>query len=97
MALLFAGPISFCVTLVTAVGGEDNGGLELAPALFMGVFAVGLPLTTFVLGLLALREIETKPNVRGRPAALTGAVAGGLGLVWCAVVYTAVIIKHVAG
>jgi hypothetical protein len=96
MALGVAGPCSFCMPL-TAVNGEAEGGLPPGPAVILGIVAAALPLTALILGLLALREIETKPNVSGRPVALTGTIAGGIGVLWCVMVYAAVVIKHGGG
>jgi hypothetical protein len=93
MALVVAGPCSFCLPL-TAVSGEAEGGLAPGPAVMFGIFALALPLVALILGLLALRDIETKPNISGRPAALTGTIAAGIGVLWCVIVYATVAIKR---
>jgi Domain of unknown function (DUF4190) len=96
MALFVAGPVSFCLPL-GATNAQAEGAMVPAAVAIFGVFAFAMPLMALVLGLLALREIETKPDVSGRPLALTGTIAGGIGVLWCVVMYTAVAIKHGGG
>ncbi len=93
LGLVVAGPVSFCLPLISATG-QAQGNMGPAEALVVGLMGVALPLTAFLLGVLALREIETKPDVSGRPVALTGAVAGGVGVLWCLAVFLAVVFKH---
>jgi hypothetical protein len=92
LAILFAGPVSFCLPLIS-VTTQAEGQFHFAPALIFGAIAFALPFTALVLGLLALREIETKPHISGRPAALTGTIAAAVGVIWCLAVYAAVVIK----
>jgi hypothetical protein len=89
-------PFAFCLPLF-AVGASANGELQPAPTLFLGCIAIAFPLTAFTLGLLALRNIEGKPDQGGRALALTGTVTGGVGVLWCLVVYSAVLLKNGGG
>lgn len=93
LALLVAGPLSFCLPL-SVVGMQDGGDSVTVAAPVFGMIAVALPLTALILGVLALREIETKRDVSGRPVALTGTIAAGVGLLWSLVVFAAVAFKH---
>ncbi len=93
VALVVASPVACCLPF-SAVAAQANGAGNPAVTAVLGLIAVGLPLTALVLGLCALREIETTPNVSGRPVALTGAIAAGVGLLWCVAVYSAVVFKH---
>jgi hypothetical protein len=96
LALLFAGPISFCLPWIS-VAAQADGGLLALPTFVFGTIAVVVPLAVFVLGLFALREIELSSQVSGRPAALTGTIAAGVSLLWSVVVYAAVILKSAGG
>jgi hypothetical protein len=93
LALIVAGPLSFCLPLFVVASQSEGGEVSLAAPVF-GFIAFALPLTALVLGVLALRDIETKGNVSGRPVALTGTIAAGVGLLWCFVVFAAVVFKH---
>jgi hypothetical protein len=96
LALVVAGPFSFCLPFASANAQATGAGSAAVSAVF-GVIALVLPLTAMVLGVLALREIETKPNVGGRPTALTGTIAGAVGVLWCLAVYVAIVIKQAGG
>jgi hypothetical protein len=93
LALVVAGPVSFCLPMIV-VGNQVEGESIAGAVPIFGLFAIILPLTALVLGLLALRDIETNRNVSGRPVALTGTIAAGVGVLWCLVVFTAVAFKH---
>jgi hypothetical protein len=95
LGILAGGP-AFCLPVGSAAA-QANGVGTRGGFLALGLVAITLPLTALILGMLALRDIETKPNVAGRPTALTGTIAAGVGLLWCVVVYTALAIKHAGG
>jgi hypothetical protein len=96
LALVVAGPLSFCLPMATA-GAQAEGLLVPAMVVVFGLLSFAVPLTAMGLGISALREIEAKPGVAGRPAALTGTIAGGLGVLWCVAVYAAVVVKYAGG
>ena len=96
LALVVAGPCSFCLSFA-AVSAQATGGGSAGVSAVFGIIALALPLTALILGVLALREIETKPNVGGRPTALTGTIAGAVGVLWCLAVYVAIAIKQAGG
>jgi hypothetical protein len=96
LALVVGGPFSFCLSFAAANAQVTGAGTPAVSAVFE-VIALLLPLTALIMGVLALREIETKPNVSGRPTALTGTIAGAVGVVWCVAVYVAMAIKQAGG
>jgi hypothetical protein len=76
---LLSAPVGFCLTIIP---------LGMPQALSAGTLGCGLiglilPAVALVLGLLALRDIEADPRVGGRALALTGTMAGALGVLWC--------------
>jgi hypothetical protein len=75
---LVSGPVAFILSLI-AVGTQATG--SLAGAVFLCGIALALPAVALVLGGLALREIENRPNVGGRSLAASGAAAGLAGVV----------------
>ena len=89
---LVSGPVSFCLTLF---GTGPNGGL--AAAVLMSLVGLVLPIGGLVVSWLALREIETKPNLGGRGLAMTGATTSLVGALWCVTVTFLVILKMVQG
>jgi len=94
IAGLISAPIGFCLsgTGITAqVGPEGGSGAGLF--LLFGVVGMLLPLTGLVLGGLALKQIESKPNVGGRFLAMTGAAAGLVGTIWSMTVALLLVLK----
>jgi hypothetical protein len=73
---LVAGSISFCLTSMGATQGSNPA------SIFFGVVAVLPPIGALVLGLWAMKEVETKARTGGRALALTGLVGGALGVLW---------------
>jgi hypothetical protein len=95
LALLPGAPVSCCLPMGATAAQAD--GMLSAWTVVAGVLAFALPLTALILGLFALRNIERKPNVGGRSLALTGTITASLGVLWCLVVYGAVLFKHLGG
>jgi hypothetical protein len=93
IGVIVAGPVSFCLPLV-AVSGQSEGAFTLGPIIVIGVISLTLPAIGLILGLLALRNIETKPNLSGRPVALIGTISAAIGVLWCVVVFIALAMKQ---
>jgi hypothetical protein len=72
-------PLGFCLS----ISGVASMNLS-SPGLGLFLHAIGLvvPITALVLGLLALREIDSNPRVGGRGLAITGASAAVMGVIW---------------
>jgi hypothetical protein len=89
---LVSGPVTFCLTMAGI-------GQQGAPvwALLLSVVAVVLPFGGLVVSWLALREIETKPNLRGRGLAMTGATTSLVGALWCVTVAFMVVVRIAQG
>jgi hypothetical protein len=79
---------------LSTAGNQAEGNMNAPMMVILGLFAVTLPLGALVVGLLALRSIETQRDVSGRWLALTGTITGGLGVLWCVVVYAAIVFKQ---
>jgi hypothetical protein len=89
---LVSGPVSFCLTLV---GNGQAGGVALT--VLMSMVGLVLPVGGLVVSWIALREIETKPNLGGRGLAMTGATSSLVGALWCLTVACLVILKTAQG
>jgi hypothetical protein len=89
------GPVAFILTLI-AVGLQASEG-ETAGSVVLCVVAVSLPGVALALGWLALREIESKPNVAGRALAASGAVVSLTGLVYASTLALVLIAKQRLG
>src|SRR5262249_26254156 len=79
---LVSGPVAFCLPFV-GIGQQTTTGSAVLAVVF-SIVGMALPVVGLVLAGLALREIETKPHVRGRSLAMTGLASGLAGIVWCA-------------
>ena len=55
------------------------------------------PVGALVLGLWALNDVEKKPRAGGRALAMTGTVAGLIGVLWSVTVIMVLIVKVVQG
>lgn len=93
---LVGGPVAFVLTLM-AIGfrvenqGTTGGGLLLC--LLGGL----LPEAAVLIGLFALREIETRPHTGGRAVALTGVATGLFGTLWSLTFVLVLIGKQMQG
>ena len=89
---LVSGPVTFCLTLVGAgPQGTPTWGVILS------ILGLVLPVGGLVVSWMALREIETKPNLGGRGLAMTGATSSLVGALWCLTVAFLVILRMVQG
>jgi hypothetical protein len=61
------------------------------------VVAAALPAAALVLGWMALREVETKPNVGGRSLAATGATTALAAVLWTLSVAVLLVAKQAQG
>jgi len=93
---LVSGPTTLILT-VMALGWHHTGEGGNAGPVFLCVLGLVLPAAGLALGGLALREIETKPNVGGRSLALTGASAGLVGVLWGLTMAGLFVVKHLQG
>lgn len=94
VAALVAGPIGFCLTLMgVGTQAQSAGGVSL----LFGIISLMPPVGALVLGLWALKEIETKPRTGGRALAMTGTVAGLIGVLWSVTVVLVLIVKLAQG
>ena len=84
---LVAGPISFCLSWMGAANNSNPA------SIFFGVVALLPPVGALLLSFWALREIELKPRIGGRGLAMTGIVAGILGILWSVTVTMVLLIK----
>jgi hypothetical protein len=92
---LIGGPVTFCLN-------NYNVGLQqmqpsLAVAIVLSLVALLVPAAGVVLGWLALREMEAKPNTGGRALALTGAASGLVGVLWSVTMGWLLVVKHLQG
>jgi hypothetical protein len=88
---MVSGPVTFCLTLF--------GGQQGVPAwgILISVLSLILPAAGLVVSWLALREIDTKPNLSGRGLAMTGATSSLVGTLWCLTVAFLVILRMAQG
>jgi hypothetical protein len=89
------GPVAFFLTLM-AVGMQAQTG-NVGGAVGVCVLALALPAASLVLGWLALRDIETKPNVAGRSLAASGAVASLTGFLYTLTLAILMVAKQFSG
>ncbi|HVS35342.1 MAG TPA: hypothetical protein VMS17_07140 [Gemmataceae bacterium] len=87
---MVSSPVTFCLTLF----GTPMGGLG---AMLLGIVGLVIPVGGLVLSWLALRQIESKPNMGGRGLAMTGATSSLVGTLWCVTVVFLVIFSMVHG
>jgi hypothetical protein len=92
---VIGGPVGFFLSLM-AIGVQVQYGNTAGP-LGLCVVALALPGAALVLAWLALRDIETKPNVGGRSLAASGAVASLAGLLYTLTLAILIIAKSSPG
>jgi hypothetical protein len=96
VAALVTGPLSFCLSLL-GVNSQSGGSGSLGLTIVLSLVGALLPVIGLVLGMLALREIEAKPHLRGRALALTGAATALVGVLWSVTVAALAIAKQWQG
>ena len=87
---LLSGPVTFCLTWMGS--GQQLGGVG---TLVLSIIGLVLPLGGLAASGVALRQIESRPNMGGRGLAMTGATSSLVGALWCATV-TFLVIMHMA-
>jgi hypothetical protein len=92
---LVSGPVAVVLTFM-AFGAYITGGRAGGPVVLC-LLGLILPVAGLVLGGLALRDIETRPNVAGRSLALTGATTGLIGVLWSLTIAGILVLKHLQG
>jgi|SRR5579862_6103363 len=86
-------PIGFCLSMpAVSMQAAPQGGM-MGTAFLLGILALLLPIAGLVLGGMALKQIESKPNIGGRFLAMTGTAAGLVGTVWSLTVVLILILK----
>ncbi len=91
---LVGGPVAFCLGSATmAPQLNPNGSVVLA--LVYSVLGMLIPGGAVTLNTVALREIETKPNLGGRGLAMTGLFMGLVGVLWNLTVGMLVVMQQV--
>jgi hypothetical protein len=91
---LVGGALSF---VLGVVGASTSATGSVALGLAFCLVGLLLPGAGLVLSRFALRDVETKANVRGRSLALTGVMTSLVGVAWCASVFVLVLFKQWAG
>jgi hypothetical protein len=91
---LVGGVISFVLGMAGATTSTGGG---VAVGVSLCLIGLILPAAALVVSRFALRDVETKPNVRGRSLAMTGVTTALLGVMWCASVAVLLICKQVTG
>jgi hypothetical protein len=90
---LGSGPITFCLTMFplgAAVKGQGNLALTIA----LSIVGLVLPIGGLLLGWMAVREMDAKPNLGGRGLALTGTFTGLVAALWSLTVVVFALVKH---
>jgi uncharacterized membrane protein YhaH (DUF805 family) len=91
---LVSAPIAFVLAMAGAHSGAEG---SVALGVSICVLGVLLPAAALVVSRYALRDVETKANVRGRSLAMTGLTTALVGVMWCASVAGLLIFKQVTG
>jgi hypothetical protein len=93
---LVSGPVTFILS-VMALGMFLNPQSSPVAAVFLCLLAIALPATALVLGVMALRDIDSRAHVGGRALAMTGSTAALAGVVWGASLACLMIFRHLQG
>jgi hypothetical protein len=93
---LVSGPVTFILSLI-ALGTFLNPGASPVAAVFLCLLSIALPATALVLGVMALRDIDSRAHVGGRALAMTGSTAALAGVVWGASLACLMIFRHLQG
>ncbi len=87
---LVSSPVTFCLTMMGS--GQQVGGIG---TVILSIIGLVLPVGGLVASGVALRQIESRPNMGGRGLAMTGATSSLVGALWCATV-AFLVIWHLA-
>jgi hypothetical protein len=91
---LVGGAISFVLGMA---GAQTSAGGSTALGVALCVLGQVLPAAALVVSRYALRDVETRANVRGRSLAVTGLTTALVGVMWCASVAGLVLLKQWVG
>jgi hypothetical protein len=91
---LVSGPVAFVLAMA---GAQTSVGGAVALGVSFCLLGLILPAAALVVSRFALRDVETKANVRGRSLAMTGLTTALVGVMWCVSVAALVIFKQLAG
>lgn len=80
-----------------AIGATTTLDAGLALAIPCCVIALGFSVGELILGWLALRHIDRQPALGGRGLAMTGAMAGLIGIVWAFAIGLSIVAHQVQG
>jgi hypothetical protein len=89
---LVSGPVTLIMSLV-AIGLHISEGTT-APAVVLCLLGMSLPVTGLILAGMALKQIETRPQVGGRALAASAACTALAAVLWCVTVIGLVVVKH---
>jgi hypothetical protein len=91
---LVSGPVAFVLAMA---GAQTSTGGSVVLGVVLCVVGLILPAAALVVSRFALRDVETKANVRGRSLAMTGLTTALVGVMWCVSVAGLLIFKQWAG
>jgi hypothetical protein len=91
---LVGGALSF---VLGVAGGQISAGGSVALGVAFCLLGLLLPGAALVVSRFALRDVETKANVRGRSLAMTGLTTALVGVMWCASVAGLLLFKQLTG
>jgi hypothetical protein len=83
-----SGPVAFVMSII-GLGAGKNG--APAPGVVLCLIGLALPLAALALSGMALRAVESTPNVAGRGLATTGMTTALVGVVWCLAVAAVIV------
>jgi hypothetical protein len=92
---LVSGPVAFVLGLVAGAQSSSGGSAGLGVSFCL--LGLIMPAAALVVSHLALRDVESKANVRGRSLAMTGLTTALVGVTWCVSVAALVIFKQLTG
>ncbi len=92
---LVSGPVTFFLGMMAVGVYASSDGP--AGAVLLCLLALALPGVALALAWMALREIETKPQVGGRALAATGATTALAGVLWAVGIATMMIARQAQG
>ncbi len=88
---MVSSPVTFCLTLF------GNGQMGGVGAVVLSLIGLAIPVGGLVVSGMALRQIESRPNMGGRGLAMTGATSSLVGALWCVTVAFLVILRMAQG
>jgi hypothetical protein len=92
-----SGPVAVCLSVLSLGSNRYNPEGSITLTIVLAMLGMIFPAGAMVLCGLALRTIDSRPNVGGRGMAMTGLVTGLTGLLWNLTIGMLVIVKHIQG